>query len=165
MGYQQRRPYRPQGDRPTEPTFIIKTSDKTQQPFAKINGAVGDRQYATLTLFPSKFPNSFAGLSITGRNFGMVAIDKGDKVDVDGDTLKIDLGWLQVTAKGKNTEELVEFLGYIANMPKEAPQPRQQYQAPPRRNWGQPTSAPQEALAPEEQPQPPAPKRAWSWKK
>lgn len=102
------------------PTFTIKESDKAGTPYAIISGRVSNvgRAGAMLMLFPSKFEGQFAGLSINGWGRGMIPV-AADQIDIDGDTLKIDLGFLKIQATGQNTEELAQFLEYVANMPRE----------------------------------------------
>lgn len=103
------------------PTFIIKESQKTGQPYATISGRVAPtgRKGAMLMLFPSKFEGTFAGLAINGWGRGMVPVD-GDQIDVQGKKVILDLGWLKIEVTGENTAEFEEFLGYVAKMPRVA---------------------------------------------
>jgi hypothetical protein len=112
-GYQQRR----QGP----PTFVIKESQKTGKPFAQISGRVAaqGRSGAICMIFPSKFEGTFAALTLGGWGRSAMIPVSADQIDIQGKTLKIDLGFIKIEVTGENTEELTQFLQYVSEMPRE----------------------------------------------
>lgn len=106
---------------PTKPTFQVQESEKTGKPFAKIGDRVvkEGRGGASLMLFPSKFEGQFLGMALNGWGRGMIPVS-ADQVDVQGNKLIVDFGWLKIEVSGDNVQELVEFLQYAQEAPKEA---------------------------------------------
>lgn len=107
---------------PQEPTFVIKQSQKTGTPFAQISGRVAPvgRSGANIMIFPSKFQGQFAALLLSGWGRNAMVPVSGDQIDIEGDTLKIDLGFIKIEVTGKNASELIEFLKYVSEMPRQA---------------------------------------------
>lgn len=108
---------------PKTPTFDIREG-KDGRPFALISGRSlkKGRGGINLMMFPSKFEGQFASLTLSGWGRSNFIPFSADSVEVDEENgiLTIECGdWFRLQAKGENVKELVEWLNYIADLPKE----------------------------------------------
>lgn len=101
------------------PTFTIKTSVKTGSPYATVNFRTSKQGGGMLMIFPSKFEGTFAGLAVNGWKRGMIPV-LAEQIDVQGNTLKINLGPMKIEVTAENAAELIEFLQYAESMPRVA---------------------------------------------
>lgn len=108
---------------PKTPTFQIREGKEDRPPFALISGRSQKkgRGGINLMLFASKFEGQFASLTLSGwgrTNFIPFSAESVE-VDEENGVLTIDCDWFRLQAKGENVKELVEWLNYIADLPKE----------------------------------------------
>jgi len=105
--------------------------------YARIGGGLlkQGKSYGSLAIFPSKFEGQFAAFAIGGLRGNFLPMNE-DNIDIKGNTLILDFGWLKIEATGENIQELADWLSeYVPTVEKTAGQKAEEPEQPQKKGW------------------------------